>query len=137
MAANDPSVAAVAGSMAQDVYDVVTLAENIQDLSQNTTRFLIIGNEKIDASGEDKTSLIVSTQNKPGALFTLLESFNREAVMLTRIDTRPSRTENWAYVFFIEFEGHVQDEKIQRIMAELGEHSILLKALGSYPKAAL
>ena len=137
MAANDPSIAAVAGSMARDVYDVVTLAENIQDLSQNTTRFLIIGNEAIDASGEDKTSLIVSTQNKPGALFTLLESFNREEVMLTRIDTRPSRTENWAYVFFIEFEGHVQDEKIQRIMAELGEHSILLKALGSYPKAAL
>ena len=137
MAANDPCVAAVAGSMAQDVYDVVTLAENIQDLSQNTTRFLIIGNENVGQSGEDKTSLIVSTQNKPGALFTLLESFNREQVMLTRIDTRPSRTENWAYVFFIEFEGHLEDEKIQRIMAELGEHSIVLKALGSYPKAVL
>ncbi len=137
MAANDASVAAVAGAMAQDVYDVMTLAENIQDLSQNTTRFLIIGNENIEPSADDKTSLIVSTQNKPGALFTLLESFNREQVMLTRIDTRPSRTENWAYVFFIEFEGHLQDEKIQRIMAELGEHSILLKALGSYPKAAL
>lgn len=137
MAAADPSIAAVAGEMAVDVYDVSVLAENIQDLSQNTTRFLVIGKEDVGVSGKDKTSVIVSTRNIPGALFKLLGAFNQEQVMLTRIDTRPSRTENWAYVFFIEFEGHLQDAKIQRIMAEIEEHSVVLKPLGSYPKAVI
>lgn len=137
MAAADPSIVAVAGEMAVDLYDVSVLAEGIQDLSQNTTRFLVIGKENVGVSGEDKTSVIVSTRNIPGALFKLLESFEREKVMLTRIDTRPSRTENWAYVFFIEFEGHVEDENIQRIMTQLEEHSVALKPLGSYPKAVI
>lgn len=137
MAAEDPSIAAVAGEMAIDLYGLSRLAENIQDLSSNTTRFLIIGKEEIAPSGDDKTSVIVSTRNKPGALYKLLEPFHREQVMLTRIDTRPSRTENWAYVFFIEFEGHQQDEKIRRILAGLEEQSVMLKILGSYPKAAL
>ena len=137
MAKEDPAIAAIAGSMAIDLYDLATLSENIQDLSTNTTRFLIVGREEVGPSGEDKTSVIVSTHNKPGALYRLLGSFEREDVMLTRIDTRPSRTENWAYVFFIEFEGHQQEPKIQKILEELKEQSIVLKPLGSYPKAAL
>lgn len=137
MAAEDASIAAVAGEMAMDLYGLVRLAENIQDISSNTTRFLIVGQENIPPSGEDKTSIIVSTRNKPGALYQLLEPFHREQVMLTRIDTRPSRTENWAYVFFMEFEGHQEDEKIKRILHELKEQVVMLKVLGSYPKAAL
>ena len=88
-------------------------------------------------SGRDKTSIIVSSRNKPGALFSLLEPFRTRGVSLTRIDTRPSRTEKWAYVFFIEFEGHVQDDNIAGIVSELEEQSILLKPLGSYPRAVL
>jgi len=137
MAQQDPSVAAIAGSMAVELYGLSTLNENIQDLSNNTTRFLIVGREEVGESGDDKTSVIVSTHNKPGALYHLLGSFQREGVMLTRIDTRPSRTETWAYVFFMEFEGHQQDAKIQKILEELKEKSIILKVLGSYPKAAL
>lgn len=137
MAAEDPATAAVAGEMAVDLYGLSTLSENIQDLSSNTTRFLVIGKQEISKSGDDKTSIIVSTRNKPGALYRLLEPFHREEVMLTRIDTRPSRTENWAYLFFMEFEGHQQDEKIRRILAELEEQSVMLKILGSYPRAAL
>lgn len=137
IAAEDASVAAIAGDMTVDLYGLSKLSENIQDLSSNTTRFLIIGREDVGASGEDKTSIIVSTRNKPGALYNLLGAFEREQVMLTRIDTRPSRTENWAYVFFIEFEGHSDDEVIKRILKELEEHSVMLKPLGSYPKAAL
>jgi chorismate mutase/prephenate dehydratase len=137
MALEIPGVAAVAGDMAAELYHLDKLAEHIEDYADNTTRFLVIGREEVPPSGRDKTSIIVSSRNKPGALFTLLEPFRRGGVSLTRIDTRPSRTEKWAYVFFIEFEGHVQDENIAAIITELEEQSILLKPLGSYPQAVL
>ena len=137
MAAETPGVAAVAGDMAADLYQLEKLAEHIEDYSDNTTRFLIIGREDVPPSGRDKTSVIVSSRNKPGALFALLDPFRRGGISLTRIDTRPSRTEKWAYVFFIEFEGHLQDEKVAAVIAELEEQSILMKPLGSYPRAVL
>jgi chorismate mutase/prephenate dehydratase len=137
MAAEIPGVAAVAGDMAAEHYQLEKLASHIEDYVDNTTRFLIIGREEVGPSGRDKTSIIVSSRNKPGALFTLLEPFRRGGVSLTRIDTRPSRTEKWAYVFFIEFEGHLQDDNISTIVAELEEQSIMLKPLGSYPQAVL
>jgi len=136
-ALEEPGVAAVAGDMAAELYQLDKLAEHIEDYADNTTRFLVIGREEVPPSGHDKTSIVVSSRNKPGALFTLLEPFRRGGVSLTRIDTRPSRTEKWAYVFFIEFEGHVQDDNIATILAELEEQSILLKPLGSYPQAVL
>ncbi len=137
MASETDDVAAIAGDMAVEYYELVKLSENIHDFQNNTTRFLIIGREEIACSGNDKTSIIVSTHNKPGALFVLLEPFHHEGVMLTRIDTRPSPTETWAYVFFIEFEGHKDDPKIQSILAKLEEHSLLMKPLGSYPRAVM
>jgi len=137
MASQDASIAAVAGDMAVDLYDLQKLAENIQDYSNNTTRFLIIGREQVPPSGNDKTSIVVSTRNKPGALFKLLEPFHSNNVMLTRIDTRPSRSETWAYVFFIEFEGHHQDVTVSAILKEIEEQSLMLKLLGSYPRAVL
>jgi chorismate mutase/prephenate dehydratase len=137
IAASEAGVAAVAGDMAADLYELERLASNIEDYADNTTRFLVIGPDEVPPSGRDKTSIIVSSRNKPGALFALLEPFRKGGVSLTRIDTRPSRTEKWAYVFFIEFEGHLQDEKIAGILAELEEQSIMLKPLGSYPQAVL
>ena len=136
-AANTPGIAAVAGDMAAEQYGLEKLAEHIEDYADNTTRFLVVGREEVPPSGADKTSIIVSSRNKPGALFTLLEPFRTAGVSLTRIDTRPSRTEKWAYVFFIEFEGHVQDAQIAEILRELEEQSILLKPLGSYPRAVM
>ncbi|TGD73471.1 prephenate dehydratase [Mangrovimicrobium sediminis] len=137
MAAQTPGVAAIAGETAAELYGLETLAEHIEDYADNTTRFLIIGRDEVPPSGRDKTSIIVSSRNKPGALFLLLDPFRKAGVSLTRIDTRPSRTEKWAYVFFIEFEGHLQDPNIAAIIAELEEQSILLKPLGSYPRAVL
>jgi chorismate mutase/prephenate dehydratase len=137
MAAEIPGVAAVAGDMAAERYQLEKVAAHIEDYADNTTRFLIIGREEVPPSGRDKTSIIVSSRNKPGALFTLLEPFRRGGISLTRIDTRPSRTEKWAYVFFIEFEGHLQDDNIAAIVTELEEQSILLKPLGSYPQSVL
>lgn len=132
-----PGTAAVAGDMAAEAYRLEALAEHIEDAADNTTRFLVVGRDEVPPSGADKTSIVVSSRNKPGALFTLLDPFRRHGVSLTRIDTRPSRTEKWAYVFFIEFEGHIQDPAVAHIMRELEEQSILLKPLGSYPRAVL
>ena len=137
LALASPGVAAIAGDMAADLYGLEKLAEHIEDYADNTTRFLVIGREEVPPSGRDKTSIIVSSRNKPGALFMLLDPFRKAGVSLTRIDTRPSRTEKWAYVFFIEFEGHLQDEAVMGIVSELEEQSILLKPLGSYPRAVL
>jgi chorismate mutase/prephenate dehydratase len=137
MALETEGVAAIAGDMAADLYGLEKLAEHIEDYADNTTRFLIIGREEVPPSGRDKTSIIVSSRNKPGALYLLLDPFRKAGVSLTRIDTRPSRTEKWAYVFFIEFEGHLQDDNIAGIISELEEQSILLKPLGSYPRAVL
>jgi len=136
-AAQQHGVAAVAGDMAAELYGLDKLAAHIEDYADNTTRFLVIGREGVAPSGRDKTSIIVSSRNRPGALFDLLEPFRRAGVSLTRIDTRPSRTEKWAYVFFIEFEGHQKDETIAGILAQLEEQSIMLKPLGSYPQAVL
>ncbi|MFT5481438.1 MAG: chorismate mutase/prephenate dehydratase [Halieaceae bacterium] len=137
LAAEGNGVAAIAGDMAAELYGLDKLASHIEDSADNTTRFLIISREEADPSGFDKTSVVVSSRNKPGALFTLLEPFHKNGVSLTRIDTRPSRTETWAYVFFIEFEGHVRDPNISTILRTLEEQSILLKPLGSYPRAVL
>lgn len=137
IAASNPGTAAIAGEMAAETYKLGRLAEHIEDAADNTTRFLVIGRSDVPPSGEDKTSIVVSSRNKPGALFTLLDPFRRHGVSLTRIDTRPSRTEKWAYVFFIECEGHVQETALTEIMRELEEQSILLKVLGSYPRAVL
>lgn len=133
----DSSVAAVAGDIAAEQYSLMKLATHIEDQANNTTRFLVIGSESVAPSGDDKTSLIVEAKNKPGALFALLEPFKTHGISLTRIDTRPSLTDTWSYAFFIEFEGHQEDKVIGKILADLEEHSRVLKVLGSYPRAVL
>ncbi|WP_019530439.1 prephenate dehydratase [Dasania marina] len=137
MAKDDPTIAAVAGDIAAEKYGLMKLASSIEDLANNTTRFLIIGREDVPAGGNDKTSLIISAHNKPGALLHLLTPFEEAGISLTRIDTRPSRTQNWAYLFFVEFEGHQQDPKVKAVLDNLIEQSVMLKVLGSYPAAVL
>ncbi|CBL44609.1 Chorismate mutase/prephenate dehydratase [gamma proteobacterium HdN1] len=129
--------AAIAGDMASELYGLEKLASNIEDSPHNTTRFLVVGQESVAASGDDKTSIIVSTRDKPGALYNLLTPFRRENISLTRIETRPSRDGAWAYVFFMDFDGHETDDAIVRILDDLGSEAVYLKRLGSYPKAVL
>ncbi len=129
--------AAIASETAAKIYELTKLASNIEDNPQNTTRFLIIGKQQVAPSGEDKTSIIVSTSNKPGALYHLLAPFQTQNISLTRIETRPSKTGVWAYVFFIDFEGHEQDAKVQQVFTDIENQGVELKRLGSYPKAVL
>ncbi|MDS4040971.1 MAG: prephenate dehydratase [Candidatus Competibacter sp.] len=129
--------AAIAGQCAADIYDLPTLVRNIEDEPNNTTRFLIIGTQPIAPSGDDKTALLVASLNRPGALFKLLEPLARNNVSMNRIESRPSRRGMWDYVFFIDLDGHAQDEPVAAALAELREQASLFRVLGSYPKGVL
>lgn len=130
--------AAIAGETAAELYGLKKLHECIEDNPKNTTRFLIIGTEVVPRSGDDKTSMIVSMRkNQSGALYSILESFKSRGINLTRIESRPSQTDAWSYVFFVDFEGHVDDEPVKAALHELENRVRDLKLLGSYPKAVL
>ena len=137
MAQQDGSIACVAGDFAAERYGLMRVATNIQDFAQNTTRFLVVAREEIPASGNDKTAMIVSVRNEAGALYKLLQPLEQAGISLTGIDTRPSRTENWAYIFFIEFEGHYQDERVAAAIETIRSKAYLVKVLGSYPAAVI
>jgi len=130
-------VAAIAGDMAAELYQLIRLTEKLEDQPDNTTRFLIIGSQAVPASGNDKTSIIAATRNKPGALYHLLEPFQRENISLTRVETRPAESGTWAYVFFMDFEGHSDDDTVRSVLQEINDETVELKLLGSYPKAVL
>jgi len=136
-AQDELGVAAIAGDIAAETYALDKREAAIQDYASNTTRFLILGRDYVPPSGHDKTSVMIASRNRPGALLSLLRPFEEAGISLTRIDSRPSKTEKWTYVFYIEFEGHLEDDTVDRIMTELEEQSIMLKRLGSYPCAPL
>ena len=129
--------AAIAGDIAAQLYGLARLAENIEDMPDNTTRFLVIGTHEVPPSGEDKTSLLVSVRNKPGALHELLEPFQRANIDLTRLETRPSRAGTWSYVFFIDFNGHADDPAVAKVIGEVAARVADVRVLGSYPNAVL
>lgn len=129
--------AAIAGDMAAKLYDLEKIAEKIEDRPDNSTRFLIIGNQDVPMSGEDKTSIVVAMRNQPGALHDLLEPFHRHQIDLTRLETRPSRTGVWNYVFFIDFKGHCEDPVVEAVLEEVRLRAAELKVLGSYPMGVL
>jgi chorismate mutase/prephenate dehydratase len=133
----DPAIAAVAGESAAARYGLRIVAANIEDHADNKTRFLVIGRQQVGPSGHDKTSLLVSTRNEPGALFRVLEPFHRHGISLTRIETRPARSGDWSYVFFIDFDGHQQDEVVVQVLADIAGVALEVRPLGSYPRAVI
>lgn len=131
------STAAIAGDMAAETYQLNKLEMKIEDEPDNATRFLIVGQQSVPASGSDKTSIIIAMRNKPGALYQLLKPFQEAEVSLTRVETRPSRSGTWNYVFFVDFEGHCEDPKVKAVLDEIADEAAELKVLGSYPVAVL
>lgn len=128
---------AIAGEMAEELYDLTAVQRNIEDRPDNTTRFIIIGRQDTPASGCDKTSLMISGKNRPGLLFEVLSPFRDQGINLTRLESRPSRTANWSYVFFVDCEGHKEDATLQTVLDKLEAAGNTIKLLGSYPKAVL
>lgn len=132
--------AAIAAAKAADIYGAKILKRGIEDDQQNFTRFFLLAKDgKFPApkrSGECKTSLVFTTKNIPGALFRSLSAFALRDLSLTKIESRPLRGKPWEYLFYLDFIGHIDDEKSKRALGHLAELADFLRVLGSYPKGA-
>lgn len=136
-----PGVAAIASELAAERYGLAVMASGIEDMAGNTTRFLVLRRESVprppsDYRGPVKTSIAFSMKDRPGALYTMLESFKKYGVNLTKIESRPSRIKAWRYFFFLDMEGHAEEPRIRRALDDLAAHCAFLRVLGSYPGSA-
>ncbi len=129
------SSAAIASQQASQTYNLPILATSIEDESSNATRFLVLGNKGAQPTGADKTSLICSVTNRPGALNRLLDVFDRVHINMTKLESRPITNQPWHYMFYIDVEGHTSDIILRQAVTDLREVALTVKVLGSYPKA--
>jgi len=131
-----PEMAAVAGADTAEKYGLKILAREIQDASDNVTRFIVTARKMTTATGRDRTSLIIYLdKDRPGALFSILEEFARRGINLTRIESRPSRKGLGDYFFYIDLEGHVDDSAVLQAIDAIKEKAAMIRVLGSYPRA--
>jgi len=128
-------IAAIASASAASRYGLNLVSEGIEDISNNTTRFIVIGRHQPAPTGNDATSLLISAPHKPGGLRRMLQPLEDAGVSMTRIESRPTRTQLWEYVFFIDVTGHCKDSHLAKVLQKLKEESPLVRVLGSYPKA--
>ena len=128
-------VLAIGGKEAAQKYDLDILDSNIEDSSSNTTRFIVIGNSQSSQTGNDKTSIVVTTKNEEGALYSVLLPFNELSLNLTHITYRPSKKDKWHYSFFLDFEGHEDEDDVRKLFKQLNNLNAEVKILGSFPKA--
>ncbi len=135
MAAEEPGAAAIGSRVAAELYGLKIVCENIEDIANNVTRFLVISREDAKPTGEDKTAILFSTAHKAGALADVLEVFKRHNINLTNIESRPSKKRQWEYYFFMDFVGHRTNEQVQRGLEEARKHCLQLSILGSFPRA--
>ena len=135
MAANEPKTAAIGSHVAAEIYGLKVIYENIEDIANNITRFLVISREDAKRTGEDKTAILFSTAHKAGALADVLDIFKKYEINLTNIESRPSKKRQWEYYFFMDFLGHKTDKNIQDGLGESRKHCLQLSVLGSFPRA--
>jgi len=137
-ARDEDGTAAIGPEVAADVYNLDIIVNNIEDRPDNATRFLVVGRNLLAASGDDKTTLLMSTSDTAGGagvLHQLLLPLAEHGVSMTRIESRPSRRKKWDYVFFIDIEGHAEEEPVASALAQLEKDASLFRVLGAYPKA--
>ncbi len=135
LAANEPHAAAITGPMAAEVHGLNVLDPSIQDIAGNTTRFLVIGHSASPRTGDDRTSLMFSLQDKPGALFSAIEPFKSLTINMSKIESRPSKRKAWEYFFFVDIDGHATDAPVVEALDQLQKHCTFVKILGTYPKS--
>lgn len=137
LAKEDIESASIGGILASEIYGLNVAQRDIEDSSDNITRFLVIGKQDVPPSGADKTTLMISAKNNSGALYHLLAPLAKNGLDMTRIESRPSRLGNWDYYFFLDINGHKENESVMTALEELTEECKLLRVLGSYPKSIL
>jgi chorismate mutase/prephenate dehydratase len=135
LARHADDAAAIASESAGKIYGLNVIAQGVEDRADNTTRFLVIGRNRFPASGNDRTSLLVTVSDRPGALYHVLSPFARRDISMNRIESRPAHTGKWQYAFFIDVSGHVDDEKLQAAIQEIDASAGAVRVLGSYPVA--
>ncbi len=133
LAFRDDEAAAIASELAAEIYDLQFVERSIEDNKHNFTRFLVISKDFPKKSGKDKTSIMFSIKDKPGALYNILEPFKKAKINLTKIESRPSKRKAWEYIFFVDMEGHVEDKRLRKAIDTLKDNCLYLKILGSYP----
>jgi chorismate mutase / prephenate dehydratase len=135
-AAKEPGAAAIGHSGAAKAFGLPIIASDIQDNHNNITRFVVIGppGQAAQPTGNDKTSIMFAVQDRPGALYDSLIGFHHAGINLCRIESRPNRRRPWEYLFFIDFTGHQNDQKVKDVLAGLAKHASTIEILGSYPK---
>ncbi len=134
MAAAEENTAAIGSTIAAELYGLKIVCENIEDIGNNVTRFLVLSKEDAMPSGDDKTSILFSTSHKAGALVDVLQEFKSKGVNLTNIESRPSKKREWEYYFFADFLGHKSDDNVIEALKNAKEHCLQLSVLGSYPR---
>ncbi len=133
--AKDPSAAAVASELAASAYKLKFVKRGIEDYRKNYTRFLVIAEVSSSKTGKDKTSIMFSIKDRPGALYIILRHFARNKINLTKIESRPSRRKAWEYIFFVDMKGHIENKEVKKAVDEIKKECLYLKVLGSYPSA--
>jgi chorismate mutase/prephenate dehydratase len=133
LASKNPEAAAIASEMAARLYDLRFIEKHIEDRKDNYTRFLVIAKTFPSRSGRDKTSILCSVKDKPGALYEVLLPFREAGLNLSKVESRPSKRKAWEYIFFVDMEGHIEDKKVKKALDDVREKSLYLKHLGSYP----
>lgn len=135
LAVHDRSVAAIGSILAAEHYHLRVLAADIQDLSGNMTRFLVMGKSFGHATGDDKTSIFFAVKHKAGALYSALGSLKKYRLNMTKIESRPNKLKAWEYLFFVDIEGHVEEQRVHNALRDLERHCTLMTVLGAYPRA--
>jgi len=134
---NKKNISCIASKTASQIYEMPILSENIANNLNNYTRFLVLSKKTSDETGNDKTSIIFSITHEPGSLFRIIENFHNYNVNLTKIESRPTKSKNWEYNFFVDFEGHAKTPRILEMLEKIKDDTLFMKTLGSYPSAKL
>lgn len=137
LAQTEKNVACIAGEIASDIYKLNIIHANIETNKHNATRFIIVGKQRVRPSGKDKTSIVFATPHTPGALINLILPFHQQGINLTAITSRPDKSRNWSYLFFIDIEGHQDDPHVKTALEQLESGAGMINILGSYPVAIL
>ena len=134
---NTKGVAAIASKTAAEIYSVPIIKEQIENNSNNVTRFLIFSKQQTEPTSNDKTSIIFSINHEPGTLYEIIKEFSNNDINLTKIESRPKKGATWEYNFYLDFVGHISDPKISSMLDSLKKNTKFLKIIGSYPLAEL